>query len=431
MTTARTDRNTPTGLDAFLASCGLAFSKPEDERAFFERYVQDAARITQIFLAIGAISFLTYYEQDMLIDINNQPLATSIRLLYSTPIMLLSSFLIFFKCFRKKIEFVVIFNSFGVLSGQLLIFSVLDKGYNYTIAGFSIIFLALSIAFVIRVKYLFVIAMMALIAVVGGHIYANNADPGWLLVNTIGISTALLLGMVSAVIRERSARVQFMASRALDASRARAEALLGSMLPSQVVERIQAGETDIADSLDEVSVVFADIAGFTSLSRRLSPTDLIRLLDTLFSEFDSAAARFGMEKITTIGDAYMAVGGMDGKSTARELAARAAQLAIAIRAAVAELIAKSDYPIDVRIGVHIGPVVAGVVGDRRPTFDCWGDTIRLATGLEGHAQVGGILISSVVAAALSNEAELGSPEKLQIKDIAGSVTAYTLEAMRA
>ncbi len=417
-------------LNMFLMSYGLAFAKPGDEREFFERYVQDAARITQIFLAIGAISFLTYFEQDILIDSINQPQATNVRFFYSTPIMLLSSFLVFFNYFRERIEYVVVLNAFGVISGQFYIFSILEKGYNYTITGFSIIFLALSIGFIIRIPYLFVIAMMTLLGVIGGHIYANNADPGWLIVNTIGISTALLLGMVSAVIRERSARVQFMAARALTASRARGEALLKSMLPGQIVERIQAGETDIVDSLEEVSVVFADIAGFTALSRRLSPTDLVRLLDTLFSEFDSAAAQFGLEKITTIGDAYMAVGGMDGKSSSHELAVGAAKLALAIRIAVIEVIARTDYPIDVRIGVHIGPVVAGVVGDSRPTFDCWGDTVRMATGLEGHAQVGGILVSSTMAAALAHEAELGDARTVQIKDLEGDITAYALHGMK-
>jgi class 3 adenylate cyclase len=414
----------------FLASVGLAFRDAKDERLFVESYVYSVARATQIFLAVGGLSFLKYVEQDVLIDPDNYQTANNIRIFYSTPLIGLCVFSIFIDFFKKRIEYIVVANGFIIISAQAWIFSTLQSGYNFATVGFAIIFLALSIAFIIRVTFLATIAFFSLVGTIGGHIYANNADPGWLVVNTIGILTAILLGMVSAVIRERSARVQFMATRALDVSQERAEALLGSMLPGKIVGRIQAGETSIADALDEVSIVFADIAGFTSLSRRLSPTDLIRLLDNLFSRFDAAAERCAMEKITTIGDAYMAVGGMDGTLTTRQLAQNASRLALAIREEVIAMIAETDYPINVRVGVHIGPIVAGVVGERRPTFDCWGDTVRIASGLEGHAGSGHIMISDEVAKALGDTAQTGSAQTFMIKDIADPINARELHALR-
>jgi class 3 adenylate cyclase len=413
----------------FLASVGLAFRNAKDEQLFVESYVYSVARATQIFLAVGGLSFLKYVEQDVLIDPANYHTANMIRIFYSTPLIGLCVFSLFFGVFKKRIEYIVVINGFIIISAQAWIFSTLQSGYNYATVGFAIIFLALSIAFIIRVTFLAMIAFFALVGTIGGHLYANNADPGWLVVNMIGILTAILMGMVSTVIRERSARVQFMAARALDVSQARAEALLSSMLPGKIVDRIQAGETNIADALDEVSVVFADIAGFTSLSRRLSPTDLIRLLDSLFSRFDAAAARYAMEKITTIGDAYMAVGGMDRALTTSELAQNASRLAIAIREEVCAMIAETDYPINVRVGVHIGPIVAGVVGDRRPTFDCWGDTIRIATGLEGHAASGSIMISDKVVEALNSRGHTSTAQCFAIKDIAERVTAHELHGL--
>jgi class 3 adenylate cyclase len=415
----------------FLTSVGLWFHDPKDEQSFFESYVYSVSRLTQIFLAIGGLAFLKYIEQDWLIDPDGYITANNIRFFYSTPLMELCAIIVFIDFFRKKIEYIVVAYAFVVISAQAWIFSSIQSGYNFAVTGFTIIFLALSIAFIVRITFLATIALLSLIGTIAGHIYANNADAGWLVVNSIGIITAVTMGMVSAVMRERCARIQFMATRALDMSHSRTESLLGAMLPGEIAEQIQAGETNIADALDEVSIVFADIAGFTSLSRRLSPTDLIRLLDNLFSRFDAVAKRFGMEKITTIGDAYMAVGGMDGTLKSSELAQNAARFALALREEVVAMIAETDYPINVRIGVHIGPIVAGVVGDRRPTFDCWGDTVRIAAGLESHAANGHIIISDVVAEALGNTAQAGTSKSFAIKDIANPVSARELHGFYA
>jgi adenylate cyclase len=413
----------------FLATVGLAFRDPKDEQLFFEGYVYSVARLTQIFLAVGGLSFLKYIEQDVLIDPENYQTANNIRFYYSTPLIGLCVFAIFIDFFKKRIEYVVVINGFIIISAQAWIFSTLQSGYNFATVGFAIIFLALSIAFIIRITFLVVIALFALIGSIGGHFYANNADPGWLVVNIIGITTAVLLGLVSTVIRERAARIQFMATRALDVSHGRTEALLSSMLPAKIGQRLQAGEADIIDILPEVSIVFADIAGFTSLSRRLSPTDLIRLLDNLFSRFDAAAQRCAMEKITTIGDAYMAVGGMDGSLTSHELARNTARFALAIRDEIVALIAETNYPINLRVGVHMGPIIAGVVGDRRPTFDCYGDNVRIARGLESNADNGHIIISDVVADALGDAAQASLPKSFKINDITDPVSARELYSL--
>lgn len=410
----------------FLASFGLFFLDPEDEREFFESYVYSVAWITQIFLGVGGLAFLKYVEQDALIDPDNYFTANNIRIYYSTPLIALCVFSIFIDYFKKRIEYIVVINGFIIISAQAWIFSTLQSGYNYATVGFAIIFLALSIAFIIRVTFLAFIALFTLIGTIGGHFYANNANPGWLIVSSIGIVTAILLGMVSAILRERYARIQFMSTRALNNSQQRTEALLGSMFPSTIVERIKAGEKEITDLLSEVSIVFADITDFTSLSRRLSPIDLIRLLDHLFSRFDVAAERCGMEKVTTIGDAYMAVGGMNQSMKTQDLALSAVRLAFMLREEIGTVIAESNYPINIRIGVHIGPVIAGVVGERRQTFDCWGDTIRIATGLEGHAHSGTILVSNKVVKALGDFARVGPAQTVVVKDVAEPVIAHEL-----
>jgi adenylate cyclase len=414
----------------YLAQHNLSFTSEADEAAFAESYIASTATSTQIFMAIGGITFLLYVSVDKLIDPQGYFTANAIRFYYSTPLIFLCVFLIFFPYFKKRIEYVVVFNGFIIISAQAIIFSTLEFGYNYAIPGFAIIFLIRAITYIIRITYLLFIALFSLIGVIGGHLIANNSGDGWIIVNVVGILTAVALGMVAALARERRAREQFIANRALGKSRARAEALVGSILPSTMIERIRSGEKNIADMIEEVSIVFADIVDFTLLSRRLSPTDLIRLLDDIFSRFDRATERWSMEKITTVGDAYMAVGGMHYPEDRREIAFSAVQFALEIRKEIEKVIAETGYPINLRIGIHIGPIVVGVVGDRRPTFDCWGDSVRTASTLEGQAAVGAILISEPVFAALRDMAEVGHIQKIVVKDIEGEITARELYDLR-
>jgi class 3 adenylate cyclase len=414
----------------YLAKNNLNFLDESVESDFFESYVGLTTTTTQIFMAIGGITFLLYISLDKLIDPTGYFIANEIRWFYSTPLIFLCVFSIFFPFFRKNVEYVVLFSGFIIISSQAVIFSTLENGYQYAAPGFVIMFLIRAINYIIRITYVLFIAIFALVGTIGGSILANNSGPGWIVINSIGILTAVILGMIVALVRERRARTLFMASRALAKSRARAEALIGSLLPGTMVQRIRAGEKDIADTIEQVSIVFADIADFTSLSRRLSPTDLIRLLDDIFSRFDRAAELWNMEKITTVGDAYMAIGGMHYPEENHEIAVSGARFAIEMKKEMEKVIAETGYPINLRIGVHIGPVVVGVVGDRRPTFDCWGDTVRTASSLEGQAAVGAILISDPVFKALGDIAEVGPMQIISVKDVKGEVIARELHGLK-
>ena len=165
------------------------------------------------------------------------------------------------------------------------------------------------------------------------------------------------------------------------------------MLPREVVQRIQAGETAIADLHGEVSIIFADLAGFTEMSRKISPSHLVKVLNDLFSSFDRDAERLGIERIKTIGDAYMAIGGLSRSADGVDHVEAAALFALAIQARVLLLVSEMEYPLQIRVGLHVGPVVAGVIGVTRPAFDCWGESVNLASRIEGHATPGTILVS--------------------------------------
>ena len=173
-----------------------------------------------------------------------------------------------------------------------------------------------------------------------------------------------------------------------------------NVLPEAVARRLKAGESPIADRVDAVTVLFADIVGFTPLSQQLTPEALVGMLDGLFRRFDAIAAAHGLEKIKTIGDAYMAVAGLPTRCD--DHARRAARAALDMRDAVASLGPMEGATLSVRIGLHSGSVVAGVIGSHKFSYDVWGDTVNLASRMESHGVPGSVHLTAEVVAALGD-----------------------------
>jgi adenylate cyclase len=190
---------------------------------------------------------------------------------------------------------------------------------------------------------------------------------------------------------ERRARKVFTANRALEGERAKTEELLYNVLPQAVAARLRAGET-VADSFSDLTAVFVDLAGFSTLAKKLSPGHLVKLLNSFFSAADRCAERHGLEKVKTIGDAYLAVlGGTSSPGTNDSKAA-----ILFARDLIAELIAieqESGIALKARIGVHSGPAFGGVIGTTRLAYDYWGDTLNVASRLQGVAPLNGIAVS--------------------------------------
>jgi len=176
------------------------------------------------------------------------------------------------------------------------------------------------------------------------------------------------------------------------------EDLLLNILPEPIALRLKSGETTIADSFDEVTVLFADIVGFTQLSTQVTAEYLVRSLDTIFSQFDELAHMYGLEKIKTIGDAYMVVSGIpDTRADHCEVMARFALDMLDFTRQHSYAAALALPQLSVRIGMHTGPAVAGVIGKRKFSYDLWGDTVNTASRMESHGEAGRIHCSEAVA----------------------------------
>lgn len=188
--------------------------------------------------------------------------------------------------------------------------------------------------------------------------------------------------------------------RLVELERRRAEMLLYDLLPAEIAARMKHGEQVIADSHEAVTVLFADLVGFTGYADGRAPAEVVRTLDTIFSRFDELATSYSVEKIKTIGDGYMAAAGLP---TAREdHAEAAADLALAMRQVVRETVAEDGTRFSMRIGLASGPVIAGVIGQRRHTYDLWGDTVNVASRMESTAPGDSIQMTSHTAALLAN-----------------------------
>jgi class 3 adenylate cyclase len=194
-------------------------------------------------------------------------------------------------------------------------------------------------------------------------------------------------------------RRAFQLEQLLETEKNRSERLLLNILPADIAERLKAGEEPLADRCDAVTVLFADLVGFTELSRMLRAGDVVDLLNDLFSRFDSLVERHGAEKIKTIGDAYMVAAGLSGSGGYH--VASIADLALDMREAFGEFCRQHRLALKLRIGVHSGEVVAGVIGRQKFAYDLWGDTVNVASRMESNGVPGEIQISAETRQLLS------------------------------
>lgn len=228
------------------------------------------------------------------------------------------------------------------------------------------------------------------------------------------LSGALVMAAINLAVG-RTSRAAFMLADSLDAERARNEELVLNMLPTTAVERIRTGQM-VADSYADASVIFIDMVGFSKLTKRVSPGHLVELLNSFFNHADACAREFGVEKVKTVGDAYLAIAG--GNIPSGNSADAAIAFARAVLSGVEELkrVAGVDE-VGLRAGIHSGPVVGGVIGATRMAYDYWGDTVNIAARLEGTAAANGIAISESTWLRANDRGAFGPPMMMTLKGI--------------
>jgi class 3 adenylate cyclase len=239
---------------------------------------------------------------------------------------------------------------------------------------------------------------------------------------------AILRARVQMCLERKRLRDQERAYlRRIEEEQAKSETLLLNILPAPIAARLKDGETVIADNIPEVTVLFADLVNFSKWASTASPVTLVHTLNTIFSKFDELAEQSGLEKIKTIGDAYMAVAGLPGTRT--DHAEAAADMALAMQSAIADVLTNESDPFYIRVGLHTGPVVAGVIGQKKFSYDLWGDTVNTASRMESHGLASCIQTSEATYLCLRDGYEFEERGTIAIKG-KGEVPVYLLLARK-
>jgi adenylate cyclase len=225
----------------------------------------------------------------------------------------------------------------------------------------------------------------------------------------------ILRARIGAALRRHSLRAlenEYVGK--VESEKRHSENLLRNILPVEIATRLRNGESNIADHFEDATVIFADIVGFGKITARMKAYEIVACLNQLFSEFDRLAEDLGIEKIKTIGDNYMAVCGLP---TPRSNHARlAAKFALDMVAATARLRSRLPVPFTIRVGLHSGPVMAGVIGTRKFAYDVWGDTVNIAARLEAASAPNRVLASATTMKSLGSEYCFDGPHKVESKE---------------
>jgi len=236
------------------------------------------------------------------------------------------------------------------------------------------------------------------------------------VLNVFGVTGTTFL-LLNYFVRERARMTAI-----IEEERARSDRLLLNVLPEPIADRLKSGESVIADRTSQAGVLFADIAGFTPLAEKMTPEEVVHLLDEIFSIFDALTEEHGLEKIKTIGDAYMVASGLlNGRSSH---IADLAEMALAMQREM------QRFPkLELRIGIDVGPVVAGVIGRSRFIYDLWGDTVNTASRMESHGLSGSIQVTERAYKMLADGFEFEARGSIEVKG-KGSLSTFLLMGMK-
>ena len=256
------------------------------------------------------------------------------------------------------------------------------------------------------------------------HYFAGNAMPipttlkdAFFLMNITG--TASILYGVLRYFQAQKERVMI----SLELEQARSEKLLLNILPAAIAERLKANDMRIADHYDSVTVMFADLVNFTQISEKMPALQLIDLLSQVFLKFDQLAEKYQVEKIKTIGDAYMVVSG--APIMYADHVTRIVEMAFDMKVVLQEVAAKTGIDLNMRIGIHTGPVVAGVIGSTKFSYDLWGDTVNLASRMESTCKPNNIQVTRETQALIKDAYIFSEKADVDVKG-KGLVETYFL-----
>lgn len=331
--------------------------------------------------------------------------------------------------FRRRLGLIFLYASWSITLLQGLS-DTLQGTVELSLFRWTMVFISQATLIPVRWPLHLVAQLGALIyyfgvnSALGFEVFPKDMAPPNLFLNIFWICSICNL---SVYLYERLARADFQARQKLKAAQERSERLLLNILPVSIAERLKQEQSTIADSFSEVTVLFADLVGFTRLAEGTSPTALVELLNLIFSKFDQLAEQHGLEKIKTIGDAYLVVAGLPEPRTNHAVAV--AQMALDMQQALHQVNEQTGRALTIRIGINTGPVVAGVIGLKKFAYDLWGNTVNTASRMESHGIPGKIQVTRATYDCLKEHYLFEERGPIFVKD-KGEMTTYLLKGKR-
>lgn len=236
----------------------------------------------------------------------------------------------------------------------------------------------------------------------------------------------LLKARIGACLEKKHLRDKEQAYiREIQLEREKSERLLLNILPGPIAERLKQTQDIIADNFEDVSVMFIDVVDFTPLATHMPPAEMVRMLNDVFSTIDALVDRYGLEKIKTSGDAYIVVGGLPVPRSDHLEAM--ADMALNVLGSAAQFSRPDGAPFQLRIGIHTGPVVAGVIGTKKFIYDLWGDTVNIASRMESQGFPGSIQVTQIVYDRLCSHCQFQPRGEISVKGKGTMMTYFLME----
>lgn len=410
----------------------LSFDEPATEAAFRSEQRRDMVRVGRWALLAALLLGMVFMWQDSTLSPQGYR-ATYIRIFLLAPLCLATWYALRrpdAPRYAEPLMAVFILLYAALVAAINLVFEPGFYGLSGSVSegNFIMIVLAIFSLSCLRLSWATPVAV-GVVAIYGlGTALFTNADLA-LFVNGhfSNVVMTVPLGMATGWVLETLRRRQFMARVQLNAEKERYQELLYNLVPSRIAMHIEGGAGPIADSDAEISVLFADLAGFTALMQRVAPRTLVQLLNELFFEFDLAAERHGVEKIKTIGDGYMAACGPPVADDRRTV--KMAELALEMVAITRSVSERFKLPVGVRVGIHSGrlsPAENGKTGKDRYTVDLWGELVSMACRLEATGLPNRVLVSEAAYQRLQTTFKFDARGAVNVKGI-GDVPVYQLE----
>jgi len=388
----------------------------ENEARFRLEYAARSIAFVRVSLPIAGALYLGYLFWDYYIDPERLFYMLAARL--TCVVVAASVFgLTFHPSFVRWSQIILGLTAMIGTTGILVVLYELPDGFSYGAAT-----ILLGIMFTCGLlRLLFIpaaITCLAILLMSNGAMYLSESSAFVFVNANFVLVSAIIIGLAYTMILEWKERSTFEFKMELKKEKKVSDAMLRNFLPERIVDRLKQGEESIAEAVGEATVLFADLVGFTTLTKRLAPGHLVEILSDIFMKLDEISEAKSVEKVKTIGDNYMVVGGVRNPSP--ESAESVVEFAIEALNAIDQYAAEHGLPLKMRVGIATGAVVSGVIGTKVPAFDLWGETVNLASRLESEGQENAIQVSEATYWRVQHLYEFDDRGEIELK---GGMTA--------